>query len=262
MAERRMFAKTIIDSDAFLDMPLSAQALYFHLSMRADDDGFLNNAKKIMRIINASQNDYDLLVMKSFIIQFDDGICVIKHWRINNYLRNDRYKPTIYQDQKKMLTIKDNGRYSLVNSENINLGIPDSNQVPYHCETQVRLGKDSIGKDSIGKINDYCSEPKQVDSELTEEIQYADVSTIPLNDNTEWKMPLELYEEFVKTYPGVDIKQEISRMRMWSLASPSHKKTRRGVTKFINNWLSGEQDKANRKQKPNSSGSQLDNIKV
>ena len=82
MAERRMFAKTIIDSDAFLDMPLSAQALYFHLSMRADDDGFLNNAKKIMRVINANQNDYDLLVAKAFIIQFEDGICVIKHWRI------------------------------------------------------------------------------------------------------------------------------------------------------------------------------------
>ena len=88
MAERRMFAKNVIDSDLFLDMPLSTQALYFHLSMRADDDGFLNNAKKIMRTINANQNDYDLLIAKAFIIQFDDGICVIKHWRINNYLRN------------------------------------------------------------------------------------------------------------------------------------------------------------------------------
>ena len=153
MAERRMFAKTIIDSDAFLDMPLSAQALYFHLSMRADDDGFLNNAKKIMKIINANQNDYDLLVLKSFIIQFDDGICVIKHWRINNYLRNDRYKPTIYQEQKDMLTVKDNGRYSLKKANN-NIGIPDR----YQCETQDSIDKDSIdkdrlGKDSIGYIN-------------------------------------------------------------------------------------------------------------
>lgn len=98
MAEKRMFSKQIIDSDAFLEMPLSTQALYFHLSMRADDDGFLNNAKKVMKIIGANQNDYDLLVAKSFVIQFPDGICVIKHWRINNYLRKDRYTETIYQE--------------------------------------------------------------------------------------------------------------------------------------------------------------------
>lgn len=149
MAERRMFAKTIIDSDAFLDMPLSAQCLYFHLSMRADDDGFLNNAKKIMRTINANQNDYDLLVAKSFIIQFNDGICVIKHWRINNYLRSDRYKATIYQEQKAMLEIKDNGRYSLIKEDGIPLGIPKVHRL----ETQDSIGKNSIVKDSIGKDN-------------------------------------------------------------------------------------------------------------
>ena len=146
MAEKRMFSKTIVDSDAFLDMPLSAQALYFHLSMRADDDGFLNNAKKIMRTINANQNDYDLLIAKAFIIQFDDGICVIKHWRINNYLRSDRYKPTIYQEQKNMLEIKDNGRYSLINQD----GIPDG----YQCETQNSIDKNSIDKNSIDILSD------------------------------------------------------------------------------------------------------------
>ena len=156
MAEKRMFSKTIVDSDAFLDMPLSAQALYFHLSMRADDDGFLNNAKKIMRIINANQNDYDLLIAKAFIIQFDDGICVIKHWRINNYLRNDRYKPTIYQEQKNMLEIKDNGRYSLKNSG----GIPNDHQ----CVTQY-----SIDKNSIDKINkDILSNKKETHEEIIE----------------------------------------------------------------------------------------------
>lgn len=146
MAERRMFAKTIIDSDVFLDMPLSAQALYFHLSMRADDDGFLNNAKKIMRTIGANQNDYDLLVAKSFVIQFEDGICVIKHWRINNYLRNDRYKATIYEEQKAMLEIKPNGRYSLKDGVGIPLGIPNG----YQMETQDRLGKERIDKDRLG----------------------------------------------------------------------------------------------------------------
>ncbi len=118
-----MFSMKIIDSDAFLDMPLSTQALYFHLSMRADDDGFLNNAKKIMRNISATQNDYDLLLMKRFIIQFPDGICVIKHWRINNYLRKDRYSETLYSEEFSMLDVKENGSYCLKEES----GVPDCN---------------------------------------------------------------------------------------------------------------------------------------
>jgi hypothetical protein len=124
MAEKRMFSVKIIDSDAFLEMPLSTQALYFHLSMRADDDGFLNNAKKIMRNISATQNDYDLLLMKRFIISFPDGICVIKHWRINNYLRKDRYTETLYSEELAMLDVKENGTYSLKEES----GIPNDNQ--------------------------------------------------------------------------------------------------------------------------------------
>ncbi|ACD24249.1 replication initiation protein [Clostridium botulinum B str. Eklund 17B (NRP)] len=143
MAEKRMFSKTIIDSDAFLDMPLSTQALYFHLSMRADDDGFLNNAKKIMRLICANQNDYDLLLAKRFTIQFDDGICVIKHWRINNYLRKDRYKETIYKEEKAQLRIKENGTYTL----NKDIGEP----LVYQHETQIRLDETRLEKNSIDK---------------------------------------------------------------------------------------------------------------
>ena len=111
MAERRMFAKTIIDSDAFLDMPLTTQALYFHLSMRADDDGFINNPKKLQRMIGASDDDLKLLAAKDFIIPFDTGIVVIKHWKIHNYIRNDRYKPTVYQREKESLSIRENGAY-------------------------------------------------------------------------------------------------------------------------------------------------------
>lgn len=150
MAERRMFAKTIIDSDAFLDMPLSTQSLYFHLSMRADDDGFINNPKKIQRMIGASEDDLKLLIAKNFIIPFESGIVVIKHWKIHNYIRNDRYKPTVYTEEKDMLEAKDNGTYTV--------GIPSDTQsgcrAGYQTETQVRLGKDSIGKDRI----DLCAE--------------------------------------------------------------------------------------------------------
>ena len=143
MAERRMFAKTIIDSDAFLDMPLSAQALYFHLSMRADDDGFINNPKKIQRIVGASDDDCKLLIMKRFIITFESGVIVIKHWKIHNYIQKDRYKPTVYQEEKALLAEKENKVYT----EAETLSIPNG----YIMDTQVSIGKVSIDKYNIIK---------------------------------------------------------------------------------------------------------------
>lgn len=128
-----MFAKTIIDSDAFLDMPQSTQLLYFHLSMRADDDGFINNPKKIQRMIGCSEDDLKILITKKFIITFESGVIVIKHWKIHNYIRNDRYKETTYKEEKSTLILDENNAYTS--------GIPDV----YQMDTQVRLGKDSIG---------------------------------------------------------------------------------------------------------------------
>jgi len=138
MAERRMFAKTIIDSDAFLDMPLSTQCLYFHLSMRADDEGFINNPKKVQRMIGASDDDLKVLVAKRFIIPFESGIVVIKHWKIHNYIQADRFKPTVYTEEKALLSVKENKAYTL--------DTPCIHDV-YISDTQVRLGKDSKGKD-------------------------------------------------------------------------------------------------------------------
>ena len=139
MSDRRMFAKTIIDSDAFLDMPLSSQALYFHLSMRADDDGFINNPKKIQRTVGSSDDDLKLLIAKNFLIPFETGVVVIKHWKIHNYIRGDRKKDTVYQEEMAQLTVKDNGAYTLCQS--------NVSQLSGNC--QHRLGKDSIGKDNI-----------------------------------------------------------------------------------------------------------------
>lgn len=114
MAQRRMFSLSVIGSDAFLEMPLTTQALYFHLGMRADDDGFISSAKTIMRTIGANQNDYDLLVAKGFVIAFKDGIVVVKHWRINNYIQKDaHYHETEYVDDKKALFLKANRAYTL-----------------------------------------------------------------------------------------------------------------------------------------------------
>lgn len=153
MAERRMFAKTIIDSDAFLDMPLSTQALYFHLSMRADDEGFINNPKKIQRMTGCSDDDLKLLCAKNFIIPFESGIVVVKHWRIHNYIQKDRFKETVYKEERQLLSVKKNGAYTL-DTECIQDG--------YSLETQ-----DSIGKDSIGKDNNILSgKPDRADTRM------------------------------------------------------------------------------------------------
>lgn len=141
MAERRMFAKSIIDSDLFLDMPSSTQNLYFHLAMRADDDGFVNSPQKIMRSVSCSKNDMDMLVFKQFVIPFESGICVIKHWKIHNYLRNDRYKPTLYIEEKNRLSLDGSSSY-------VEGGIPLG--IPVGDAGKVRIGKDSKGKENIG----------------------------------------------------------------------------------------------------------------
>lgn len=134
MAERRMFAKTIIDSDMFLEMPISAQVLYFHLGMRADDDGFVNNPKKIQRIANCSDDDLRILCAKQYVIPFDSGVCAIMHWRIHNLIPRDRYKPTVYQEEKALLSIKDSKAYT------------ECIQPVNKMDTQVSLGKVSIGQ--------------------------------------------------------------------------------------------------------------------
>lgn len=141
MAERRMFAKKITESDAFLDMPSSSQALYFHLNMSADDDGFVNNPKKIKRDVGASDDDLKLLLAKQFIVAFESGIIVITHWKMHNYIQKDRYRPTDYIEEKSMLELRDNKSYSLKSSLYTN-----RIQNGY-------VGKVSIGKDSIGKVN-------------------------------------------------------------------------------------------------------------
>lgn len=145
MANRRMFAKTIIDSDAFIDMPPSTQALYFHLAMRADDDGFINNPKSIMRVVGAKDDDTKLLIAKRFIIPFESGVVVIKHWRIHNYIQNDRYTETKYIDEKKQLIINEKNGYSL---KEIGL-LDDENENVYTLDTQVRL---ELGKDRLDKV--------------------------------------------------------------------------------------------------------------
>ena len=143
MAERRMMAKSIIKSDQFLEMPMSSQLLYFHLLLDADDDGFINAPKSIMRVIGAKDDDMRVLQAKGYTIPFDSGVIVIKHWRMHNSLRKDRYNPNPQlENERKQLIINDRKEYELVTTWQ-----PTGNQLAtngYHS-----IGKDSIGKDSI-----------------------------------------------------------------------------------------------------------------
>ena len=112
MANRRMFSLDVIDTDKFLDMPATSQNLYFHLGLRADDDGFVSSPKKITKLVNCGSDDLNVLISRGFVIPFDDGIMVITHWKQNNYIQADRYKRTLYQEQLSQLTVN-NGLYAL-----------------------------------------------------------------------------------------------------------------------------------------------------
>ena len=162
MSDRRMFAKAIIDSDDFLNMPLSSQCLYFHLSMRADDEGFLNNPKKIGRMVGASEDDFRVLFSKNYVIPFESGIVVIRHWKIHNYIRGDRLKSTIFQDEAEKLTVDKSGAYILAQTNDSTEPeyLPQSDsQVTVNCQssggqvTVTRRASGGIGKVNISKVN-------------------------------------------------------------------------------------------------------------
>lgn len=146
MAEKRMFSKSIVNSDAFLDMPLSTQALYFHLGMEADDEGFVGNPKRIQRIIGASDDDMKILLAKRYLLSFESGIVVVKHWYINNYIQSDRKKETTYIEEKNTLRIDDKKAYT----EKANRHL-DTNciQNGYNLDTQIRLEEIRLDKNSV-----------------------------------------------------------------------------------------------------------------
>lgn len=141
MAQRRMFSLKVIDTDLFLDMSPTAQNLYFHLGMRADDDGFVSNPKKIMKIVSAPDDDMKVLIAKGFIIQMaTNGVSIITHWKINNLIKTDRYTETIYKEEKSKLIDKD-GKYGFLYKE-----IKNGSKMVPEVEPQVRLGKVRLGK--------------------------------------------------------------------------------------------------------------------
>lgn len=173
---RRMFSPQIVDSDAFLDMSASAQNLYFHLGMRADDDGFVGNPKKILRMVGGNDDDLKILLAKRFILTFENGVIVIKHWRINNLVRKDWYRPTQYLEQKNKLFLKKNGAYT----EDYTQGESLVNELTPSSSTQVRLGKVRLGKEE----------------NLSHSINY--LTNIPLEDMKEFKERFDAGERQIK----------------------------------------------------------------
>ena len=165
MAERRMMAKSIIETDMFLDMPTSCQCLYFHLLLRADDDGFISNPKSIVRTLSASADDLKLLIAKQYLIGFESGVVVIKDWKIHNYIRNDRYKASTVPE-RELLNIRKDKAYTLKEDDGvpmIDYGIPTDNQMDTNGIPTVSIGKDRLGKDRLGKdrldIEGECEKP-------------------------------------------------------------------------------------------------------
>ncbi len=161
MAARRMFAISIIDSDSFLATPKGAQNLYFHLAMRADDDGFVNNPLKIQKLADASDEDMNELIERQFIFSFGSGVVVIKHWKIHNYIQADRYKETMCKAEKRELTLDENKAYVRLDTECI--------QSVSKMDTQVRLelGKVSLGKDSSCSYEDNLNTIQKTTPETT-----------------------------------------------------------------------------------------------
>ena len=202
MADKRMFSQKIIDSDAFLDMPLSTQALYFHLSMRADDEGFINNPKKIQKMIGASDDDVKVLVAKNFVIPFESGVVVIKHWKIHNYIRADRLQATPYSEEKAMLDVKENGAYTRCQS--------NVSQVSVTCPSNVSIDKISIDKNSIDnngaktkrfkpptldEVREYCKERKNnVNPEQFVDFYTANGWKVGKNSMKDWKASVRTWE--------------------------------------------------------------------
>ena len=235
MAERRMFSKTIIDSDIFLDMPLTTQALYFHLSMRADDEGFINNPKRIQRTVGASDDDLKLLIAKRYLIPFDTGVVVIRHWKVHNYIQNDRMKDTQCIEEKSQLKVE-NGVYTM-DTDCIHDG--------YSLDTQDRLGKDRLGKDRLGKDN-MAASAKPVRH------KYGEYQNVFLTE--------EEYNKLLDEFPD-DYQERIDRLSGY-IASTG--KTYKNHLATIRNWArkDKEQEKPKAQQRPIKTGTaeELDNF--
>lgn len=232
MANRRMFSNDVVGADHFLEMPLTSQALYFHLGMRADDDGFISSPKTITRSVNCGEDDLKILISKGYVIPFENGVVVIADWAVNNWIRPDRKHDTRFLELMDRLDIE-NGVYKLIACQPIANQVavtcqPSANYLPTNCHTEVRLGKDSIDKVNINTISQTSESETGI--------------YIPLADGSTYEIPVDKMQIWEKAYPGVDMQQEFQKMIAWCHSNPTKRKTRRGIERFINFWLDKAQN--------------------
>jgi hypothetical protein len=245
MSNKRMFNTQIVDSDAFLSMPLSSQALYFHLGMSADDDGFLNNPVQIARAINASQDDMNLLLLKKFILRFDTGVMVIKHWKINNYIRSDRYKPTLYQDELRQLEVKQDGGYRFI-------GVIENEKTPinqqvlpvgYQKDTEIRLDKIKLDKISIdkGSNNNDLYFMEQLNKDVKKNTTFETLEKLIKNNFITPKRELTEVEarqlfDWVSEYPKEYLEHIISELCLISTDKRNFRYLKAVIIKAYDTW--------------------------
>ena len=223
MAERRMFSKSITNSSIFLKMPISSRLLYYDLGMNADDDGFVEHFM-VLRMTGASEQDLGVLELNGLIKILDDNVLWIKDWKVNNSIKNDRYKPSKYLTIYKLDT----------------LCIQSGTKMDPVWNQNGDTGKDSIGKklgkDRLGENNIDITPSSEPDSKLFIEL--------PLIDKTGYPIYEKDIETWKTIYPAVNIEQEIRNMYGWLDSNPKNRKTKSGIRRFINSWLSRSQNTA------------------
>lgn len=249
MANKRMFSIGIIDSDQFLDMSMEARLLYYDLGMRADDDGFVNSPKKIMRITKVTDKSLDELEDKGFIFRFVSGVLVIRHWNINNNMRKDTYHETSYTEEKAQLVLDSASIYQLRN-EYVTDSSRDYNEDETECAedvSQIRLDKNSINQpkvsSDINSLDSICSEQK-ISSELEQPTESDDCIEFPVLGGSTY-IPKSLIEEWEAVYTNVDVMQEVLKAREWCRANPKRRKV--NWKRFLVNWLNESQDRRPRR---------------
>lgn len=238
MAGKRMIKISIIDDDMFLDMPKTTQCLYFHLCMRADDDGFINAPKKIMRIVGCNDDDMKLLIAKQYLIPFESGVIVIKHWKLHNSIRKDVYKETEYLKEKNELFQAKSGEYltqAEVEKQRLSTNCNEVVTKPSrNCNEVVPL---DIGLDiDIGRVIDKDNKYAPNDLE-----NRSVLVLLPLKDGTDYEVTQDDVNKYIEAYPNVDVMTELNKMKLWLESNPPKRKTQRGINKFIVGWLNRTQ---------------------
>ena len=219
MARKRMFSLLVVDTDEFLDMPSSTQSLYYHLGMRADDDGFVSSPKKIVKLVNCSNDDLKLLIAKGFIIPFDSGIIAIRHWKLNNDLKKDRYTPTIYLNEKSTLRVNKNKVYSIDGNNLETKWIQNGNKL----DTQYSIDKNSKDKNSkeyIVQKQEENQEEKQVKKEKKpKETHNSIIENYTINDDLREALKgfVEMRKEIKKPITTKGLKIALGKLDKWAL---------------------------------------------